>query len=298
MSDFWCTRKKNSPRQRCHFLFDFTSFAKGSEMNLSEICIAYSASKSMFLFQLFKRIWPTRSTHNRYLNLFDSVPYSEKLMGRPPNHLFQFSKTLPCRDFWDVLRGKPGSRTRRCELLLQGETPPASAKTRAVAASQTRSQPQPASSQDAASTEAVCSGTKFSFLHISSDCPGEELREETAILPASDQPSPCLRSRSLGSNAQPEEEVKRKTVVFNRKKKINLSKYFTHLFVTVQYQYESFLLLFAISLWNRKEHKRCGLNNYPNKEDMTWQDKTRQDKTRQDKTRQDIHFKVCFYDTI
>ena len=33
------------------------------------------------LFQLFKRIWPTRST-NRYFNLLESVPYSEKLMGR------------------------------------------------------------------------------------------------------------------------------------------------------------------------------------------------------------------------
>ena len=45
-------------------------------------------------FQLFKRIWPTRSSHNKYLSLFDSVPYSEKLMGRPPTILFEFSK--PC----------------------------------------------------------------------------------------------------------------------------------------------------------------------------------------------------------
>ena len=44
------------------------------------------------LFQLFKRIWPTRSSHNKYLHLFDSVPYSEKLMGRPPTTFFSSPK--------------------------------------------------------------------------------------------------------------------------------------------------------------------------------------------------------------
>ena len=53
----------------------------------------------MFLFQLFKRIWPTRSSHSKYLNLFDSVPYSEKLMGRPPTIFFSSPKRCLAETF-------------------------------------------------------------------------------------------------------------------------------------------------------------------------------------------------------
>ena len=53
----------------------------------------------MFLFQLFKRIWPTRSSHSKYLNLFDSVPYSEKLMGRPPTIFFSSPKCCLAETF-------------------------------------------------------------------------------------------------------------------------------------------------------------------------------------------------------
>ena len=44
--------------------------------------------------------------------------------------------------------------------------------------------------------------------------------EEAGILPSSDQPTSCLCSRSLRSNAQSEEEVKTKTVVFDTQKQI------------------------------------------------------------------------------
>ena len=35
-------------------------------------------------FQMFERIWPTNSTH-RYFKYFESLPYSEKLMGKSSN---------------------------------------------------------------------------------------------------------------------------------------------------------------------------------------------------------------------
>ena len=48
----------------------------------------YVVIQAVVLFQVFKRIWPTRMSR-QYFNLFDSVPYSEKLMGRPTTKILQ-----------------------------------------------------------------------------------------------------------------------------------------------------------------------------------------------------------------
>ena len=43
------------------------------------LCVVIQA---VVLFQVFKRIWPTKMSR-QYFDLFDSIPYSEKLMGGP-----------------------------------------------------------------------------------------------------------------------------------------------------------------------------------------------------------------------
>jgi len=55
-----------------------------NNMSPRDVRLLVHAEEELSQTKLFKRIWPTRSSHNKYLHLFDSVPYSEKLMGRPP----------------------------------------------------------------------------------------------------------------------------------------------------------------------------------------------------------------------